>query len=89
MSCSIGCPPIGAAGLIVAADQPRKHTANWAFRMTDPHLWWYVTRASGLVAWAAITGSVLWGVLLATRVVRSIDNRHGSATCIAGLAAPR
>ncbi|MCX2933878.1 2Fe-2S iron-sulfur cluster-binding protein [Mycobacterium sp. CVI_P3] len=42
--------------------------------MIDPHLWWYVTRASGLVAWAALTGSVLWGVLLATRVLRSIDN---------------
>ena len=42
--------------------------------MTDPHLWWYVARASGLVAWAAMTGSVLWGVLLATRVLRSIDN---------------
>lgn len=42
--------------------------------MTDPHLWWYVARASGLVAWVAMTGSVLWGVLLATRVLRSIDN---------------
>ncbi|WGI36045.1 2Fe-2S iron-sulfur cluster-binding protein (plasmid) [Mycolicibacterium aubagnense] len=42
--------------------------------MTDPQLWWYVARASGLVAWAAMTGSVLWGVLLATRVLRSIDN---------------
>jgi DMSO/TMAO reductase YedYZ heme-binding membrane subunit len=43
-------------------------------RVTDPHLWWHVARASGLVAWAAMTGSVLWGVLLATRVLRSIDN---------------
>jgi ferredoxin-NADP reductase/DMSO/TMAO reductase YedYZ heme-binding membrane subunit len=42
--------------------------------MIDLHLWWYVARASGLVAWAALTGSVLWGVLLATRVLRSIDN---------------
>lgn len=42
--------------------------------MTDPHLWWYIARASGLVAWVAMTGSVLWGVLLATRVLRSIDN---------------
>ncbi|TGD88100.1 2Fe-2S iron-sulfur cluster binding domain-containing protein [Mycolicibacterium sp. CH28] len=42
--------------------------------MTDPQLWWYVARASGLVAWAAMTGSVVWGVLLATRVLRSIDN---------------
>jgi ferredoxin-NADP reductase/DMSO/TMAO reductase YedYZ heme-binding membrane subunit len=42
--------------------------------MIDPHLWWYVARASGLVAWAAMTASVVWGVLLATRVLRSIDN---------------
>ena len=42
--------------------------------MTDPQLWWYVARASGLLAWAAVTGSVLWGVLLASRVLRSIDN---------------
>ncbi|WP_326546246.1 2Fe-2S iron-sulfur cluster-binding protein [Mycolicibacterium sp. ND9-15] len=42
--------------------------------MTDPHLWWYIARASGLLAWVAMTGSVLWGVLLATRVLRSIDN---------------
>lgn len=42
--------------------------------MIDPHLWWYVARASGLVAWAALTGSVLWGVLLATQVLRSIGN---------------
>lgn len=43
--------------------------------MIDPHLWWYVARASGLVAWVALTGSVLWGVLLATRVLRFTDNR--------------
>lgn len=42
--------------------------------MIDPHLWWYVTRASGLVAWAALTGSVLWGVLLASRALKAIDN---------------
>ena len=42
--------------------------------MTDPHLWWYVARASGLVAWVTLSASVLWGVLLSTRVLRSIDN---------------
>ena len=42
--------------------------------MTDPHLWWYVTRASALIAWALMTLSVLWGILLSTRVLRRADN---------------
>ena len=29
---------------------------------------WYVARSSGLVAWALLAASVLWGLLLATRV---------------------
>lgn len=33
------------------------------------HLWWYVARAGGLVAWALLTASVLWGVALSTRLV--------------------
>jgi predicted ferric reductase len=31
------------------------------------HIWWYVARASGGVAWALLSISVLWGVLLSTR----------------------
>jgi len=42
--------------------------------MNEPHLWWYVTRASALVGWALMTASVLWGILLSTRVMRRIDN---------------
>ncbi|MCB5275351.1 Phenoxybenzoate dioxygenase subunit beta [Arthrobacter sp. SO5] len=42
--------------------------------MNDPHVWWYVTRASGMVAWALLTLSAIWGVLLSTRVLRKIDN---------------
>jgi predicted ferric reductase len=33
----------------------------------SPHLWWYVARASGIVAWLMLTASVLWGVVLSTR----------------------
>lgn len=29
-------------------------------------LWWYVARASGTVAWAFLTASVSWGILLST-----------------------
>jgi len=42
--------------------------------MNEPHIWWYVTRASAVIAWVALTVSVLWGVLLSTRVLRKIDN---------------
>ncbi|MFA4965200.1 MAG: ferric reductase-like transmembrane domain-containing protein [Thermoleophilia bacterium] len=32
----------------------------------NPHIWWYLSRASGIVAWAMLTVSVLWGIVLAT-----------------------
>lgn len=41
--------------------------------MIDPHFWWYLARASGIVAWALLTSSMLWGVLMVTRVFRAID----------------
>src|SRR5260221_7861779 len=30
---------------------------------------WYVTRSSGIVAWALILATIVWGLLLATRVL--------------------
>jgi predicted ferric reductase len=33
----------------------------------NPHFFWYVARASGIVAWLMLTASVLWGVVLSTR----------------------
>lgn len=33
----------------------------------NSHFWWYVTRASGIVAWLLLTASVLWGVVLSTK----------------------
>lgn len=35
----------------------------------DPAFWWYVTRASGLVAGALLALTLLWGVALSTRVL--------------------
>ncbi len=32
--------------------------------MTDPQFWWYLARASGLVAWALLSTAVVWGLLL-------------------------
>jgi predicted ferric reductase len=28
------------------------------------HLWWYVARAGGIVAWALVAASVIWGLIL-------------------------
>ncbi len=42
--------------------------------MNDPQLWWYVTRASALIAWVLLTLSVVWGVLLSTRILRKVDD---------------
>ena len=36
--------------------------------------WWYLARASGIVAWALLVASVAWGVLLTTRVLRPHDS---------------
>ena len=32
-------------------------------------IWWYVARASGLVAWTLLTVTVVWGILLSTKVL--------------------
>ncbi|MFV0525855.1 MAG: ferric reductase-like transmembrane domain-containing protein [Acidimicrobiales bacterium] len=34
-------------------------------------LWWYLARSSGIVAWALVTASVVWGLLLSTRLMGS------------------
>ena len=32
-------------------------------------IWWYTARAGGIVAWALLTVSVVWGLLLSSRVL--------------------
>jgi predicted ferric reductase len=38
--------------------------------LASDQLWWYTARSSGIVAWAMLTASVLWGLALSTRVLR-------------------
>ncbi len=35
-------------------------------------LWWYLARASGLVAWLLLTASVLWGIFLSTKLLQRL-----------------
>ncbi|MHB1089850.1 MAG: ferric reductase-like transmembrane domain-containing protein [Ilumatobacteraceae bacterium] len=41
--------------------------------MINPVFWWYLTRASGIVAWVLLTSSTLWGILLSTRLLKPYD----------------
>ena len=36
----------------------------------SPHLAWYVARASGILAWLLLSASVIWGLLLSTRLLQ-------------------
>ena len=35
----------------------------------DTQLWWFTARSAGIVAWALLTGGVLWGLALSTRLL--------------------
>ncbi len=37
----------------------------------NTHLWWYVARASGIVGWALVTGSVIFGLWVSMRLTRT------------------
>ena len=39
----------------------------------NPHFWWYLARASGMVAWAVSGATCLWGILLVTRMLKPAD----------------
>lgn len=36
----------------------------------NSHFWWNLTRSSAIVAWVLVFFSILWGVLMATRVLK-------------------
>ncbi len=35
------------------------------------NIWWYVARASGIIAWVMLAAAVVWGILLATKILGS------------------
>lgn len=47
---------------------------NIVLDFSEPAVWWYITRASAIVAWVLLTLSALWGILLKTRILRGADN---------------
>ncbi len=39
----------------------------------NPQTWWYMSRASGMVAWIVLGATCLWGILLITRMLKPAD----------------
>ena len=39
----------------------------------NPQTWWYMTRASGMIAWLVLGATCLWGILLITRMLKPAD----------------
>ncbi|MGH3671644.1 MAG: hypothetical protein ACRDSH_13585, partial [Pseudonocardiaceae bacterium] len=53
----------------------RAHNPAFSRVRLDPVLWWYVARASGLVAWVLLSASVVAGLLMGMRLVRGAARR--------------
>ena len=41
--------------------------------LTNTQVWWHLSRASGIVSWVLLTLTVVWGLLLTTRLLREVD----------------
>lgn len=39
----------------------------------NPQFWWFLSRASGIVSWGLLSATIIWGVLLSTRLMRPVD----------------
>lgn len=39
--------------------------------VVNEKFWWYLSRSSGLVAWVILAASVLWGLLLSTKILQT------------------
>lgn len=55
----------------------------------NPRFWWYLTRATGLVAWAALAASLIVGVVVTSRLLggrkwgRQLHSLHRSTSVVA------
>jgi DMSO/TMAO reductase YedYZ heme-binding membrane subunit len=36
----------------------------------NPQVWWWLARATGIVAWCMVTASIVWGLTLSSKLVR-------------------
>ncbi len=66
---SSGLPEFLGGASIARRIIPRDRDRARRRRPMTSQLWWYTARAGGLVAWALLSASVLWGLSLSTRAL--------------------
>lgn len=54
--------------LFTGLEAPLASFANWLFSINSVQLWWYVTRAAGLVAYLLLWLSMVWGLAVSSKI---------------------
>lgn len=49
---------------------------NWLFALSSVQIWWYITRAAGLVAYLLLWLSTAWGLAVSSKIFDSLLQRH-------------
>jgi ferredoxin-NADP reductase/DMSO/TMAO reductase YedYZ heme-binding membrane subunit len=63
---------LSTTAMLVVAGQMARGNGPAVRARIDPAVWWYVARASGLIAWTLLGASAVGGLLLATRLARGL-----------------
>ncbi len=63
---------LSATAMLAVAAQMARGNGPAVQARVDPAVWWYVARASGLIAWALLGVSAVGGLLLATQLARGL-----------------
>jgi predicted ferric reductase len=54
--------------LITGLEAPLANLTSWLFSIDSVQLWWYVTRAAGLVAYLLLWLSMVWGLAVSSKI---------------------
>jgi predicted ferric reductase len=71
----IGCLLLGAIFALTPSGQTAGKWLNWFFALDSVQLWWYVTRASGLVAYLLLWFSMVLGLAITSKYLDQMLDR--------------
>ena len=64
--------------LLTGLEAPLVSFTNWLFSLDSIQLWWYVTRAAGLVAYLLLWLSTVWGLAISSKIFDPLVTRDYS-----------
>ncbi len=71
----VGLLLLGALVLSTSAGQSLGSSLNWLFAVDSVQLWWYVTRAAGIIAYLLLWFSTIWGLAVPSRILDPLLER--------------